>query len=145
MGYGKPMQHVPPQIRWGKQNEDKVRQLYIENRKAIGEIMEMTCCGLHLMPERSFLGASSDSKVVCTSVDTCCTGCIEIKCPYSIEKTVTIELSPDDIAREFRDKFFMKRGDDGNLHLPSDHQYYLQVQGEMAIIGVEWCDFCGLQ
>ena len=59
----------------------------------------------------------------------------------SIENTVTIELSPDDIAREFGDRFFMKKGDDGNLHLPSDHQYYSQVQGEMAIIGVEWCDF----
>ena len=55
MGYGKPMQHVPPQIRWGKQNEDKARQLYIENRKAVGEVIQMTCCGLHLMPEKSFL------------------------------------------------------------------------------------------
>ena len=141
MGYSKPMQHLPPQIRWGKQNEDKARQLYIENRKTVGEVMQVTCCGLHLMPERSFLGATSDGKVVCTSVDTSCTGCLEIKCPYSIENTVTIELSPDDIAREFGDKFFMKKGDDGNLHLPSDHQYYSQVQGEMAIIGVEWCDF----
>ena len=141
MGYGRPMQHVPPQIRWGKQNEDKARQRYIENRKAVGEIMQVTCCGLHLMPEKSYLGASSDGKVFCTSVDTCCNGCIEIKCPYSIEKSITIELTPDDIAREFGDKFFIKRGDDGNLHLPSDHVYYTQVQGEMAILGVEWCDF----
>ena len=71
-----------------------------------GEVMQVICSGLHLMP-----------------------------------KTVTIELSPDDITREFGDKFFMKKGDDGNLHLPADHQYYSQVQGEMAIIGVEWCDF----
>ena len=85
MGYGRPMQHVPPQIRWGKQNEDKARQLYIENRKAVGEIMQVTCCGLHLMPEKSYLGASSDGKVFCTSVDTCCTGCIEIKCPYALK------------------------------------------------------------
>ena len=127
---GRPMQHVPPQIRWGKQNEDKARQLYIENRKAVGEIMQVTCCGLHLMPEKSYLGASSDGKVFCTSVDTCCTGCIEIKCPYSIEKSITIELSLDDIAREFGNNFFMKRGDDGNLHLPSNHVYYTQVQGK---------------
>ena len=50
-------------------------------------------------------------------------------------------MPPDDITREFGDKFFMKKGDDGNLNLPADHQYYSQVQGEMAIIGVEWCDF----
>ena len=141
VGYGKPMQHVPPQIRWGKQNEDKARQLYIENRKAVGEIMQVTCCSLRLMPDKSFLGASSDGQVVCTSVDTCCMGCIEIKCPHGIDKTITIQMSPGDIAREFGDKFFMKIGDDSNLHLPSDHQYYTQIQGEMAIIGVEWCDF----
>ena len=103
--------------------------------------MQVTCCGLHLVPEKSYLQASSDGKVFCTSVDTCCTGCIEIKCPYSIEKSITIELYPDDIAREFGNNFFMRRGDDGNLHLPSDHVYYTQVQGEMAILGVEWCDF----
>ena len=27
------------------------------------------------------------------------------------------------------------------MYLPHDHVYYAQVQGEMAIIGVEWCDF----
>ena len=25
--------------------------------------------------------------------------------------------------------------------LPADHGYYVQVQGEMAILGVERCDF----
>ena len=35
----------------------------------------------------------------------------------------------------------MKKGSDGLLHLPIDLGYYVQVQGEMAILGVEWCDF----
>ena len=141
MGYGKPMQHVPPQIRWGKQDEEKARQLYIENWNTVREIMQVTCCDLHLMLGWSFLGATSDGKVVCSGIHTCGTGCLEIKCPYSIDNTVTIEFSPDDIAKEFGAKFFMKKGNDGNLHLPSDHQYYSQVQGEMVIIGEEWCDF----
>ena len=33
----------------------------------------------------------------------------------------------------------MKKGSDGLLHLPIDHGYYAQVQGEMAILGIEWC------
>ena len=33
------------------------------------------------------------------------------------------------------------RGDDSILHLPETHPYYAQVQGEMAILNVEWCDF----
>ena len=35
----------------------------------------------------------------------------------------------------------MKKGSDGLLHLPADHGYYTQILGEMAILGVEWCDF----
>ena len=51
---------------------------------------------------------------------------------YSIDKRDTIE---DDIANKFGSKFFMQRGTDVNLHLPFDHMYCAQVQGEMAVIG----------
>ena len=41
----------------------------------------------------------SDNEIVelrhCTSVDTCC---LEIKCPYSIDVSVTIAFSPDEIS-----------------------------------------------
>ena len=62
--------------------------------------------GLHLLPEKSFLGASSDGKILCKSVDTCCYGCLEIKCPYSIKGTVTIELTPYEIADKFPEFFY---------------------------------------
>jgi len=29
---------------------------------------------------------------------------------------------------------------DGSLYLPGDNVYYSQVQGQMAILGVEWCN-----
>ena len=35
----------------------------------------------------------------------------------------------------------MQKGSDGQLHLSCSHPYYAQVQGEMAILDVEWCDF----
>ena len=34
----------------------------------------------------------------------------------------------------------MQKGEDGLLHLPHEHHYFAQVQGEMAIMNVEWCD-----
>ena len=141
MGYGGSMKHMPPQIRWGKDNEENARLKYIHNRATMGETMVVTPCGLHLIAEKSYLGATSDGHILCTSVDTLRHGCLEIKCPYSIDKQITVELSPDHIADKFGNKFFMQRGTDGNLHLPHDHVYYAQVQGEMAVIGVEWCDF----
>ena len=36
---------------------------------------------------------------------------------------------------------YMKKDIDGQLHLSHNHAYYAQVQGEIAILNVEWCDF----
>ena len=141
MGYGGSAKYSTPAMRWGKENEDHARQTYVHNRSSMGEKMVVTPCGLQLMADKSCLGTSPDGLVLCTSVDTLCNGCLEIKCPYSIDGSVTVKLSPQCIAEKFGDKFFMKSRRDGSLYLPHDHVYYAQVQGEMAILGVEWCDF----
>ena len=98
MGYNGALEHLPPAIWWGRENEAKARKCYLEGRQAVGEDMVVQLAGLHLLSDKSFLGASSDWKVLCKSVDTCCYGCLEIKCPYSIKGTVTIELTPYEIA-----------------------------------------------
>ena len=142
MGYGKHQtEHLPPQLRWGRDNESVACKCYLKDREKNNEIMLFEPTGLFLLPEKSYLGASADGKLTCTSVDTCCIGCLEIKCPYSIDGTLTISLTPDEIADKYGKKFFMQRGEDGLLHLPQKHVYYAQVQGEMAILNVEWCDF----
>ena len=68
---------------------------------------------------------------------TCSLGCLEIKCPYSIDKNVTVEITPTTIAEKFEEKFFLKKGENGELHLPQEHHYYAQVNGELAVIGRE--------
>ena len=141
MGYGGHLKGTPPQIWWGKDNESTACKHYLENQKENGEEMIFEPSGLHLLPEKSYLDASSDGKLTCLSSDTCCNGCLEIKCPYSIDGTVTISMKPLEIANHFGNKFFMRKGEDGCLHLHPEHPYFAQVQGEMAIIGVEWCDF----
>lgn len=104
--------------------------------------MLCTSTSIHIKYFLIAIGASSDGKLICRSVDTCCIGCLVIKCPYSIEGTVTITLTPDEIAQRYGNKFYMQRGSDGDLHLAKNHPYYAQVQGEMAILNcVEWCDF----
>ena len=144
MGYGKTNSkhaRAPPAIRWGKDNEPLARKCYLENRQAAGEEMEFRPAGLSLLPEKSYLGASSDGRLNCKSVDTCCIGCLEIKCPYSIKGSLTITLTPEEIADRHGKDFFMTRGEDGLLHLRTSHPYYAQVQGELAVHNVEWCDF----
>ena len=91
------------------------------------------------MPEKACLGVSTDGIVVCSSVDTCCIGCLEIKCLYSIDGNITVEMSSQNIAENLT--IFSQKGADGELHLPHSHRYYAQVQGELAITNKEWCDF----
>ena len=99
MGYNGPMKKVPPQkIHWGKHNEDRAQQCYIENGQQCGEDMEVEASSLHLMPDKSFIGASSDGKVLCRNLDTCNCRCIEVKCPYSINRQVTVSITPTEIA-----------------------------------------------
>ena len=73
--------------------------------------------------------------------------CVEMLIPvvvdawrYSINGHITVSMTPTKIADEHPD-FFMKRDNDGFLRLPTSHAYYAQVQGEMALLDVEWCDF----
>ena len=141
MGYGGPLKNLPPQMRWGRENEDKAQKYYIEDRQAAGEMMTVAPSGLHLMPEKAYLGASSDGLVTCSNVDLCCLGCLEIKCPYSVDKCATVGMSPKEIAEKFEDKFYMRRGEDRELYLPQGHHYYAQVQGELAVLDREWCNF----
>lgn len=141
MGYSTQMKTLPPQIRWGQENEQKAIKCYIEDRLSVGEEVTVTPSGLHLLPNKSYLGASSDGVVLCTDVDILHQSCVEVKCPYSIDKCVTIELTPTEIAKKYGNKFYMELGSDDALHLRHDHHYYAQVQGEIAILGVDWCDF----
>ena len=43
-------------------------------------------------------GASFDDLVTHAYVDTCCQGCIEFKYPNRINKVITVEMSPMEIA-----------------------------------------------
>ena len=106
----------------------------------VERIWKLRPVGCNLMPGRSFIGASSDGKVLCRNVDMCSQGCLEIKCPYSINGQVTVSMNLTEIANKHPD-FYMKIGDNNLLHLPPSHTYYAQVQGEMAVLDVEWCDF----
>jgi len=85
--------------------------------------------GLHLIPDKAYLGASSNGLVTCTSVDLCCHGWLEIKRPYCIDKVTTVEMSPMEIAERLGN---MKKGKDGELHLPKQNKYYVRVEGELA-------------
>ena len=85
-------------------------------------------------PKYPFFGASPDGILSCT----CCsdTVLLEVKCPYKYRNEVptsTIPLSD----REY----CLKRSPTGDIHLSGTHRYFYQVQGQLALCNVNYCDF----
>ena len=89
-------------------------------------------CGLVISKELPVLAATPDGKVI----DFGCRqpfGIIEVKCPSTKSAVTPLDACADP-------KFFCERVGDQCI-LKSNHEYYAQVQGQLAITGAPWCDF----
>ena len=61
-------------------------------------------------------------------------GLLEIECLFSMQNE-TLEQAVAD-----KDKNIIKTAD--KFCLKETHAYYVQVQGQLTITGLTWCDFC---
>ena len=76
------------------------------------------------------MGAAPDSFVSC---DCCGEGLVEIKCPYKYRDVVLSSIDDD--------SFYLKTDGVGKLCLLTSHDYYYQVQGQLAVCEKPYCDF----
>ncbi|CAC5423118.1 unnamed protein product [Mytilus coruscus] len=123
-------------IQWGVDMEDRARQEYITFEKVFKGDITVLPTGLTLYPHMSFLGASGDRKVLEGSE----IGVLEIKCPFSCGGAPINTMEIEDILNMNAANFCLEWGPTGS-QLKRHHKYYAQVQGEMAIMGLPWCDF----
>ena len=118
---------------WGCSHEKSARDMYIETMKDRHSSFAVTESGLVLNCQWPYLGASPDGVVSC---DCCGRGVLEIKCPFCHHAdTITVAATDDK-------RFCLKLGEDGTLHLDRSHQYYFQVQSQIWLSNVSYCDFC---
>ena len=61
-------------------------------------------------------------------------GIIEVKCPFNAR-----DMTPTEASKQLNN--FMSTIKDSALDLSTSHDYYLQLQGQMALTGATWCDF----
>ena len=127
---------LPLAVQWGIDHEMEAKEDYLQIRRAIQMETEVQACGLTLCSTHSFLGATSDGRVV----DNESTGLLEIKCPFSISGQNITSLGISDIMSMNSKQFCLELTELGPT-LKKSHKYYAQVQGEMAIIGLPWVDF----
>ena len=117
---------LPVQQKHGRENEVKARNAYISSTGLMVHL-----CGLVVNPTLPWLGASPDGLVL-NPLETSF-GILEIKCPYTYRLS-TVEEATDDWN-------FFAIIVDGKVTLKRTDRYYYQVQGQMALAGVKWCDF----
>ena len=117
--------------RWGCRNEGRAREAYQKSIGQFHESLTISDSGLNVDPRWPYLGASPDGFVNCK----CCgQGVCEIKCPYAYKDAVISDAAG-------KKNFCLKKDELGNIYLDKSHAYYYQVQAQIFICGVEYCDF----
>lgn len=114
---------------YGKCNESKAKASYLQQNRGV----HCHECGFVVNKNFAFLGATPDG-VVC---DEGKTGIMEIKCPYSARNMTVKDACTSDEIRDF----FLEIDQNETMCLKKSHSHYAQVQGQLMITGVEFCDF----
>ena len=116
---------------WGQQAEPIALAQYKLQKEKQGYAVKGKDLGLVVNPHFPYLGASPDWFVELRKDGKVTKGPVEVK---SLSKYK--ELTPKEAANF--DTFYSYK--DGMMKLDCDHQYYYQIQGQLEICGVEWCD-----
>ena len=123
---------TPVACAWGKDNEPLAVEAYIQYMAMQQRPITVSQTGLIINPNFSYLGASPDGLLTdCNGTDP--SGILEIKCPYKYR-----DVDPCEAAGN---KDFCSELTGDTLTLKRSHNYYYQIQGQMAISSRKWCDF----
>lgn len=117
---------------WGCKHEKAARQRYIKAQEKTHKLFcrrQWTCDKPPLVVHWR----------ICIGILLCkCCG----KGSYIRDKISPL-LSRRETVAAFRDsRFFLQHNSNGSLHLDLNHAYYYQVQAQLFVTDVEYCDFC---
>ena len=124
----KDIAHLPA-IQYGLSNESTAVGTYLEYMKYTHPVTVLEC-GTVISPTMQWISSSPDRKVIDQEHGP---GLLEVKCPFSLR-----HLKPEDACKE--PGFFCELVD-GSPLLKRSHNYYYQVQGQLGVCGLTWCDF----
>lgn len=117
-------------INYGKAHEDMAIKNYIEYQEKSGVRVTVRKCGLYINPAIPWLASTPDS-IVETDDEM---GCLEVKCPY-VCRTKQISVAA------LEQSSFCLKSNEGMLQLKKKHQYFYQIQTQLFVTRLSWCDF----
>ena len=117
---------------WGISHEAVALDAYLEHNGTTHQSLQVELSGFVINPAYPYLGTSPDGCIKC---ECCDSGVLEIKCPY--------RLCKETVRAAAEDKSFCLCWDDvtGSFVLQHSHEYYYQVQAQMFLCSVSYCDF----
>ncbi|XP_028415497.1 uncharacterized protein LOC114538527 [Dendronephthya gigantea] len=117
--------------RYGCNHEGIARKKYESVMCQQHETFSVCESGLRVNLKWSFMGATPDGVVMC---DCCGIGACEIKCPFcKKEKENLVDCAGD--------KGFCLVKSETGIQLDKNHAYYFQIQAQIHIMEIDYCDF----
>ena len=126
--YNKSSSLTTSALLWGRDHEDIARQQYAQ---LLADGWSVRACGLYISTRYGYIGASPDGLVFDES-NLC--GCVEIKCPFSAQDKTVSEACA-------QTQFYCTLDENNKVTLKQSHSYFYQVQGQLSVLGLPWCDF----
>ena len=115
-----------PNLKYGREMEERARENYCALVGPYHSNFAITKTGLHINADYPHLGASPDGIIDC---DCCGNRLVEIKCPRKYSAG---------LEGWENDKNFAI---DSSKNVKKDHPYFAQMQGQMVLLRVRFCDF----
>ena len=119
MGNSRNMGHVAP-IAWGNTHEIDGNKAFVVREAGNHSALSVRTAVLYVCRGNPYLAATPDGIVSCPDA------VLEVKCPYKIRDMA--------VSDGWDETDFLKKDlQHGNIVLLPEHNYYCQVQGQMAI------------
>ncbi|XP_028329235.1 uncharacterized protein LOC114479654 [Gouania willdenowi] len=132
----KPNQIKP--LEWGNIMEAKARMKYQEwKMNSRGQNVSISMSGLYDDPKWPWLCAKTDGMVMDDSGNFLC--CLEVKCPYKHRHKRVVDACRED--RRFCLEILDPDTQPPKYQLKKSHEYFTQVQAQMALTGIHEVDF----
>lgn len=128
--------------RYGQENEPNARQQYTTDRCSIDPNYQVLETGFWVHPRFPELGCSPDGLVNDPSFkedERGERGLLEIKCPHMLKDHNIEQFESVLNGSQLRSFCLEKRN--GRIALKLGHKYYYQVQMQLGIMEMKWCDF----
>ena len=122
---------MPAPLAWGRKKEEDARRTYCRIERHKHRRLQVKERGLHIHPHQPYLACSPDGLVTCACKTPHPDRLLEIKCPYTYK-----EKDPKEAALNWGCEFHQG----GVWSLKTTTPYYSQIQGQLAITGIESCD-----